>query len=314
MDVRKKRIGVLMGGLSGEREVSLRSGAGVFEALKRLGCDAVAIDAGRDVVERLREEKVEAAFIALHGPFGEDGTIQGLLEVLGIPYTGSGVLASALAMDKIFSKKVFAAQGIPTPPAVFMDGGGSPESRLTAILENVGVPLMLKPAAEGSSIGVELVKDEEALPAALARVASKYPRCFAEKYVCGKSLTVGIVGVGAATRALPVLELVPRKDFYDYEAKYTAGMTEFHCPARIGAETTRRVQETALMAHAALGCHGVSRVDVMLSGDGAPYVLEVNTIPGMTTLSDLPAEAEAEGMTYDELVEEILLSATLDRR
>ncbi|MFH1537350.1 MAG: D-alanine--D-alanine ligase [bacterium] len=311
MDFKAKRIGVLMGGLSREREVSLRSGKGVFESLKKQGYDAVDIDVGRDIMEKLKREKVEIAFVALHGEGGEDGKIQGLLEILGIPYTGSGVLASALSMDKIATKQLFSQQGIPTPDYFILNPAEPLADQCARILDTVGLPLMTKPASEGSSIAMELIKEESRLQPAIEKLLPEYPRSFVEKFIPGKELTVGILGTGADTRALPVLELVPKNEFYDYEAKYTEGMTDFHCPARISDDETRRVQEIALRAHHAIGCHGVSRVDIMLDAGGSPFAIEVNSIPGMTTLSDLPAEAKAEGKSYDELVVEILHSASL---
>ncbi|MEW6201864.1 MAG: D-alanine--D-alanine ligase [bacterium] len=309
MDFDKKRIGVLMGGSSGEREVSLRSGTGVYESLKRQGYDAVAIDVGVDIVERLKAERVEAAFIVLHGKGGEDGTIQGLLEILGIPYTGSGVMASAVSMDKIVTKMIFEHEGVPTPPAITFNADRPLAEQSQLVIERLGLPVILKPADEGSSLGVKLVKERGEILPSVEALTAEYPRSLAEKYITGMCATVGVLGVGEKTRAMPVLELVPKNEFYDYEAKYTKGMTEFYCPARINEEATRRAQETALKAHYVLGCHGWSRVDMVITPDGKPFVLEVNSIPGMTTLSDLPAEAAAEGHSYDELVVEILHSA-----
>lgn len=311
--MKNKRIGVLMGGFSREREVSLRSGKGVYDALIRMGYDAVAIDVGRDIVERLKAERVEAAYLALHGEGGEDGRIQGLLEILGIPYTGSGVLGSALSMDKIYSKLVLSRRGIPTPDFYVLDPAVPAAVQADEIVRNLGLPVMTKPSGEGSSIGMELIKEPGDLAPALEKLLAAYPRSFVEKFIPGKALTVGVVGVGAGTRALPVLELESKNEFYDYEAKYTEGMTQFFCPARISPEETKLVQDTALAAHLALECSGVSRVDIMLSADGKPQAIEVNGIPGMTTLSDLPAEAAAEGVSYDELVVQILETASLGK-
>lgn len=307
-----KCIGVLMGGISGEREVSLRSGNGVLESLRKQGYKAVGIDVNSDVAERLKREGVEVAFLALHGLGGEDGRIQGLLEWMCIPYTGSGVLASAVSMDKIITKCVLEMQGIPTPKGVVFNPAASPEIEARRVLDTIGLPAILKPSAEGSSLGVEIIHEAAALAPAVAKLLAVYPRSFAEQYIVGRDVTVGVVGFGEAVRAVPVLELRPKNEFYDFEAKYTAGMTEFLCPAPLSPEDTAEVQELALRTHHALGCRGVSRTDVVIARDGKKFVLELNSIPGMTTLSDLPAEVKAEGGDYDSLVLEILASATLN--
>jgi len=313
-EVRGKRIGVLMGGRSGEREISLVSGRRVLESLLRRGFEAVGIDADRWVARHLEEERVEVACIMLHGRLGEDGTIQGLLEQMGIPYTGSGVLASALAMDKAASKRLFRAQGIPTPDFVALSGEDEPKAVGARIRERLGFPVVVKPVGEGSSLGVVIAEDEGVAMGAVAEVDARYGGVLVERFVAGSAVTVGVLGTGEETRALPILELRPRNAFYDYEAKYTPGMTTFVCPAEVGEETARLTREHALAAHRCLGCHGFSRVDLQVDGAGRPFVLEVNTIPGMTKVSDLPAEAEAAGISYDELVEEILRSAHLDSR
>jgi len=310
-----KRIAVLMGGKSGEREVSLRSGSGMLESLQKQGYDAVGIDVDENVAQRLREERVEVAVIALHGPGGEDGAIQGLLETIEIPYTGSGVTASALAMDKELTKLVLAHYGLPSLRTEYLRRNGTPPSKQGEIvLEKIGLPVMLKPAAEGSSLGCRIVKAKEELEGAIAELTKTYTCTLAEPFVKGKDLTVGVLGTGKNLRALPVLEMASKKEFYDYEAKYTEGLTELICPARISDEMTAEAQRLALAAHRALGCHGVSRVDFVGSPEtGELNILEVNTIPGMTVTSDLPREIATEGGTYDSLVIEILSSATLDR-
>ncbi len=305
-----KRIAVLMGGNSGEREISLKSGARVLDSLLSQGFDAIEIDVDRDIASRLVAEGIDVALIMLHGRYGEDGTIQGLLEQLGIPYTGSGVLASALAMDKLFSKKLFGVAGIPTPECVEISTGSDIDEVVDIIKRALSFPVVVKPVDEGSSLGVVIASDETRLREAIEENRRDYSRVFAERFVEGTSVTVGIVGMGQRTRALPVLELRARNEFYDYEAKYTPGMTEFICPARLEKNVYDLTQHYALSAHNCLGCRGFSRVDIEVDESGTPYVLEVNTIPGMTKLSDLPAAAEEGGMSYGELVSEILRSAS----
>ena len=289
------RVGVLYGGWSSERDISLVSGRNVADALKRRGYDVVLIDVQRDFPERVKEYNIDVAFIMLHGTPGEDGIIQGVLEFMQIPYTGSGVLASALAMDKVLSKKVFISSGIPTPDFIYPATEKLPS--------NWDFPVVVKPRAEGSSVGVSIVDSPDGLPYAIA-LASKYGEVFIEEYIDGMIATCGILG----DEALPVLELVPvRRRFYDYKAKYTEGETEFIVPARLSHEVTQKTQKIALKAHQVLGCRHFSRVDMVIKDGKEPYVLEVNTVPGMTPLSDLPKEAEAAGISYDELVERILL-------
>jgi D-alanine-D-alanine ligase len=311
-EIRGRKIGVLMGGLSGERDVSLISGRRVLESLIGRGFTAVGIDADRTVARRLEEEGVEVACIMLHGRFGEDGTIQGLLEQMGIPYTGSGVLASALAMDKVASKRLFRADGIPTPDFIEVPRDADVAASTARVRERIGFPAVVKPVAQGSSLGVVIADDEAEAAAAIRENRRRYGDLLAERFIEGTAVTVGILGIGRETRPLPILELRPRNAFYDYEAKYTPGMTEFVCPAELDEQAGGLTRRYALAAHRCLGCHGFSRVDLQVDGDGNPWVLEVNTIPGMTKLSDLPAEAEAAGIPYDDLVEEILRSAHLD--
>ncbi len=309
---RGMNISVLMGGMSGEREVSLRSGKRVLESLLSQGFTAVGIDAGRNIATRLLEERTEIAYIMLHGRYGEDGTIQGLLEQLGIPYTGSGVLASALAMDKVIAKKIFFSEDIPTPEFVGLSVDVPVEKAVDLVTGRLPFPVVVKPVNEGSSLGVIIADGVPVLREAISKDFEEYGDLLVEPFIKGVSVTVGILGLGKETRALPILELRPRKEFYDYEAKYTAGMTEFVCPAELDKDVYDITQHYALMAHRSLGCRGFSRVDMQIDRKGGPFVLEVNTIPGMTELSDLPAEAEVDGMSYDELVYEILKSAPVD--
>jgi len=292
------KIGVLMGGLSSEREISLRSGKAVFEALKRKGYDAVCIDPAPDLGLILQRRKVDAAFICLHGTPGEDGTVQGLLEFMGIPYTGSGVLASAAAMDKIVTKKLLIYHAIPTPDFSVNEHGRTTGKR-------IALPVIVKPATEGSTIGVSRVSVKKDLEKAI-RIARRFgPKVLIEKFIQGRELTVGILN----DLPLPVVEIRPMSGFYDFKSKYTPGRTEYRVPAPLLRRVSKRVQELALSAHRALGCNGASRVDFMLADGDDPYVLEVNTIPGMTETSLLPKAAREAGISFDDLVERILTAA-----
>jgi len=307
--LRLGRIGVIMGGISRERDISLMSGRNVLDALLRLGYDAVAVDAGRDLPGALRDAGVEAAFIALHGKGGEDGTVQGLLEYMGIPYTGSGVAASALGMDKAAAKRIMRAEGLPTPDFVPVFPEDDLAEACRRIRGRLGLPVVVKPNEEGSSIGVRIVREEEFLVRAVQEVRNEYPLLLAEEFIEGKEITVGVLGTGGAAEALPVLELEPKLPFYNYEAKYTKGMTDFIIPPSIPSALQEEAQDLALRLHRLLGCRDMSRVDFMVSREGKLFILEINTIPGFTNLSDLPAEARAAGYTFDDLVEKILLSA-----
>jgi D-alanine-D-alanine ligase len=299
-----KRIGVLMGGMSAEREVSLKSGVAVQQALAAQGYDAVAIDVGRDLAAVLAAERIEAAFIALHGRYGEDGCVQGLLELMQIPYTGSGVLASALAMHKLYSKQAFAAAGILTAP--FRHFRQGEEVRPAEF--PFGLPLVVKPVQEGSSVGVSIVKEWGQLEDALKLAFRFDDAILVEQFVKGQEVQIGILD------DLPVgaIEIVPKNEFYDYEAKYTDGMAEHIFPARLEAPLYETAQQVGLAAHRALGCKGYSRVDLLVTSAGECYVLEVNTLPGMTALSLLPEiAAKGAGLSFEVLVERIIESATL---
>lgn len=307
--LRTKRIGVLCGGQSSEREISFRSGRGVYEALLRQGFDAVIVDPGPDLPAQLREAGVEVAYIALHGGFGEDGTIQAVLDYAGIPYTGSGVLGCALTLDKLQTKRILLAEGLPTPRFRVVTAASPLEADVAAISAELGLPVVLKPIREGSSFGVSIPKTEEQLTADLAALLDTYGTALAEAYIAGTELTVGIIGAGERLQALPVLELVPHREFYDYEAKYTKGLTDLIVPARISEAAAREARRIALAAHLATDCLGVSRVDMHLDEAGGLWITEINSSPGLTETSDLPAAAAAIGMSYDELVLEILRSA-----
>jgi D-alanine-D-alanine ligase len=309
LNLKKKKIAVLMGGKSGEREVSLRSGKRVLESLKSQGFKAISIDPDDKIIDKLKKNKIDIAYIVLHGTYGEDGTIQGLLEHFGIPYTGSKILASALAMDKVAAKKIFEASKVPTPKYIVIDPDGDINEQCDRVKRTFPFPLVVKPHSEGSSLGVSIVKDKEKLKKIVTDTVKKFRNVFIEEFIKGKEVTVGVIGIGDGTTALPILELKPKNEFYDFEAKYTAGGTDFILPAKLPKGLYEKVQGTALAAHKALGCYGLSRVDIMVASDNSPYVTEVNTIPGMTDLSDLPAEAKCAGISFDELVVKILESA-----
>ncbi len=296
-----------MGGLSSEREVSLASGNAILEALKGKGYDAVAVDVGRDVGEQLRKSGIEVAFNGLHGKFGEDGAIQGLLEILGIPATGSGILASAMGMNKIISKTVFKAYGLHVGPFMVVSAGDK-EPLTTAQME-LGFPLVVKPSSEGSSVGVSVVNTADELAPAV-KLAFSYDReVLIEKYIRGMEVQVGVLGA----RALGAIEIVPKDVFYSYKAKYEQGMSEHFFPARVPEAVYKRTLDAGLAAHRALGCRGYSRVDFIIDAAGDPYILEVNTLPGMTATSLLPDIARGVGMSFPDLVEEILRLALKDR-
>jgi D-alanine-D-alanine ligase len=305
------RVVVLKGGRSLERGVSLKSGARVEDALERLGHDVFGIDVGHDLVARLREIGPDAAFVALHGRDGEDGTVQELLEIVGIPYTGSRVGACMRCADKIIAKHAFRGAGIPTPDffgfseAAFKELGAA--EALGAIEERLGFPIVVKPSDQGSALGIKFAQSAADVPAALVAAFSYSDRVLLERHVHGRDLAVSVLD-GAA---LPIVEAVPREeDFYDFEARYEIGRTEFVCPAQLGDELTARAQEIALAANAELGATGFSRVDLMLDdASGELAVLEVNAIPGLTETSLLPQAADAAGIGFDDLVARILATA-----
>jgi D-alanine-D-alanine ligase len=309
------RIAVLMGGTSGERDVSLMSGGAVAKALRDLGYEVLEIDIGREVVEQVAElrGRADAAFVALHGRMGEDGTVQGLLELVGIPYTGSGVMASAMAMDKIMSKQLFRANAIPVADDVMVTATDIESLGLEGVAEGIsldlGFPCMVKPNCEGSTLGASRARNVEELEKALKDALTYDERLIVERYIEGRELTVGIIGDEPVI--LPVLEVVASKGIYDYECKYTKGMTEYIVPALIGEDLSEELKRLALKAHKVLGCEGFSRVDFMLDSDDRTYCLEVNTIPGMTELSLVPKAAKAAGIPFPQAVEMILRTARL---
>jgi D-alanine-D-alanine ligase len=306
------KVAVLKGGSSLEREVSLRSGARVEDALEGLGHDAIAIDVGADLVARLRDERPEVAFVALHGPGGEDGTVQELLEILGLPYTGPGVAACALCMDKVASKHAIRAAGLPTPDWAAFNSTAFKELGAADTLEEIearlGFPLVVKPASQGSSLGVELASERERVPEALVAAFSYDDQVLLERYVKGRELAVGVLG----TEALPIVEAIPREgDFFNFEARYEIGRTDYICPAELSDTDAREVQDLSARTYETLGCDGFARVDLMLGDDG-PQVLEVNPIPGLTDTSLFPMAAEAAGLSFEETVGR-MVSLALER-
>ncbi len=328
------KVAVLMGGRSSEREISLRTGQGVAQALRNLGHDVTSVDAANGAVLAAGKEEAAAptrdavlklplsamltavqsaaiqesdmVFIALHGTYGEDGMIQAALELAGKTYTGSGVLASAIAMDKAMSKRVFEREAIPTPHWVVLESGVQGRSIDTSLLG--GYPLIVKPNAEGSTVGLTIVKHATELDAALEKAGRHDHQILVEQYIEGRELTVAVIG----EEAYPIVEIKPKSGVYDYEAKYTKGKTDYVCPAPLEKELGRLVRELDVECAAVLGCRGVVRVDFRLAEDDEPYVLEVNTVPGMTPTSLVPMAALAKGLTYDQLVGRIVDIARAD--
>jgi D-alanine-D-alanine ligase len=292
------KVAVLMGGRSAEREISLKSGGMVLAALKRKGVDAHAFDPGEQGFEQLVAQRFQRVFIALHGRFGEDGTVQGALEYLGIPYTGSGVMASALAMDKWRTKLAWLASGIPTPIYELLTA----DSKAADVAARLGLPLMVKPAHEGSSIGITKVDSVEKIDAAYELAAKLDNTVIAEQFIAGREITAAILG----NEALPLVRIEAPQGNYDYHNKYFGNETKYHCPSGLPADLEARIQQQALAAFRIIGCQGWGRLDVMLDADNRPWFLEVNTIPGMTDHSLVPMAARARGVPFDDLVVRIL--------
>jgi D-alanine-D-alanine ligase len=303
------KIAVLCGGLSNEREVSLRSGKNVFEALKRLGYKNVElVDVDKNTAKTLLEKDIKVAYNALHGKYGEDGCIQGTLELLGIEYTGCGVFSSATCINKEYTKTVLKEFNLPLIKSVFVRQGED----VKKAVKGLKYPLMLKPVCEGSSIGMYKVNKEDELEELYKKSSQCKQDILIEEFIVGTCATVGVLDNNGETFATEILELRPKNEWYDYEAKYTKGMTEFVLPAELSEEMTKSVKQKAIEAYKACECSGVSRVDFLIS-DGIPYILEINTSPGMTDTSDLPAQAAAMGISYDDLVLMILNNAGLNR-
>ncbi|WP_053378463.1 D-alanine--D-alanine ligase family protein [Nitrospira moscoviensis] len=307
------RIGVLMGGRSSEREVSLRTGQAVHQSLLRRGYDAVAIDVGDRLPQDLMDQKVAIAFLSLHGPGGEDGTIQGFLETIGMPYTGSGVQASAVGMHKVVTKTLLAAHDIPVPAGTVVTRGDAPSLAQVLKRAKLKLPVVVKPASQGSTIGVTIVRRALEWKEALA-LAHRYDSdAMVEAYIPGHEVTVSLLGAAAQTpKVLPAVEIVAPDGFYDFSAKYQKGKTRYLCPAPLPAKILRAIGSLAQRTYEVLGCEGAARVDFRITPKGRSFVLEINTVPGMTETSLLPMAAAQAGMDYDSLVEWILQSA-LDR-
>jgi D-alanine--D-alanine ligase len=300
--LKQKKIGVLMGGLSPEREVSLTSGKEIFHAIQSKGLNAEMIDVDHNIGVSLAERKIDLACIALHGTWGEDGTIQGILEYLKIPYTGSGVLGSAISYNKVVSKEIFMERGIPTAPYQVI----TIEDR-DQVKRTLDLPVVVKPADQGSSIGVSIVRTESEWEAALDQAFEVSEEILIEQFIEGKLLAIGMNG----PLPMPIVEIVPKSGFYDYEAKYTEGKTDYVCPAPLTSKETELCRDASVRVFKALKGRGFPRVDVILD-KGTPYVLEMNTIPGMTPTSLLPMAARQSGLEFDDLVIEILKTARLD--
>ena len=302
------KVGVLLGGRSAEREISLMSGSGVLAALKSRGVDAHAFDTGERSLSELAAEKFDRVFIALHGRYGEDGSLQGALEQLGIPYTGSGVMASAIAMDKIFTKKIWQHHDLPTPGYAVL----TPDTDLQKVVSELGLPLIVKPPHEGSTIGITKVDSASEMNAAYVLAAQFDDEVLAEEFIQGRELTVAVLGVGAQAYALPVIEIVAPEGNYDYQNKYFTDDTKYLCPAPLDAELTAYIQKICVDAYRAINCEGWARADVLLrASDNQPFLIEINTSPGMTTHSLVPMAARAAGMSYEDVCIEILQSARL---
>lgn len=304
----QRKIGVLLGGLSGERDVSIRSGEAVLAALGERGHDAVPVFVDRDIDLVLRQTRIDVAFIALHGRYGEDGCIQGLLETLGIPYTGSGVLASALAMNKAKTKEVLRLNNLPTAPGYLVEADSGED--LLELHGAFGYPVVVKPVGEGSSLGVAVCRDEMELETAVEEAFRFDDHVLCERFVEGREVSVAVLD----GRPLGAVEIVPKaglSGFYDFAAKYTAGRSDYHFPARLSPERYRAVLRYGLLAHDALGCDGATRVDLIVSDRGNEIILEVNTLPGMTPTSLLPKIAHGSGLSFEDLCEEILRGARL---
>jgi D-alanine-D-alanine ligase len=307
------KVAVLMGGQSAEREVSLMSGQGVLQALRTAGVDAHAFDpADRDLGD-LQREGFDLCFIALHGRYGEDGTVQGALELMGLPYTGSGVMASSIAMDKTMTKRVWLAEGLPTPRYVLVRREQLTSVSLDSLVASLGLPMIVKPAREGSSIGVTKVLQLQDLPAALAAAAQCDADILCEQCIVGDEVTCPVLGEGDAARALPVIRIVAPEGNYDYQNKYFTDDTQYLVPSGLPAGEEAAIEALVVKAYQVLGCRGWGRIDVMIdAATRQPFLLEINTSPGMTGHSLVPMSAKAAGISYEDLCCQLLASATLD--
>lgn len=309
------KVAVLMGGRSAERDISLMSGQGVLNALQSEGVNAIGFDPAQNSILHLKEQKFTHAFITLHGRHGEDGTVQGALELMGIPYTGSGVLASAIAMDKQMTKRIWRAEGLSTPASVWLPPHKQTPEQIHAIPQELGLPLIVKPPHEGSSIGISKVSTPEKLASAIA-LATRYDAdLLCEMFIEGDEVTCPVLGQGEDAFALPVVKIVAPLGAYDYQNKYFTDAVSYHCPSGFPAEEEQAIQALTLTAYKALGCRGWARADVMIrASDRQPFLLEMNTSPGMTSHSLVPMSALAAGISYAQLCLRILSQAGLDSR
>jgi D-alanine-D-alanine ligase len=307
------KVAVLLGGRSAEREVSLMSGRGVLEALHSRGVDAHAFDpAGRDIGD-LKREGFQRCFIALHGRFGEDGTVQGALELMGIPYTGSGVMASSISIDKVTTKRIWLADGLPTPKYRLLRRGAFDRKQVVAVPDELGLPLIVKPAREGSSIGVVKVEGYSGMVGAVEQAAQLDADVLCEQFISGDEVTCPVLGSGDSARALPVIRIVAPEGNYDYQNKYFTDTTQYLVPCGLPAGEEEAIQAMVLQAYRVLGCRGWGRLDVMIDAKTRkPYLLEINTSPGMTSHSLVPMSARAAGISYEDLCLEVLRGAGLD--
>ena len=303
------KVAVLMGGRSSEREVSLMSGQGVLQALRAQGVDAHAFDPAQQSLDVLQQQGFDRCFIALHGRFGEDGTVQGALELLGIPYTGSGVMASSMAMDKIMTKRIWRFEGLPTPDWRMVASA----EETTAALAALDAPMIVKPARDGSSMGLTKVTDASQCAQAYALAAKYDDEVLCEQFIAGEETTCAVLGEGASAAALPVIRIVAPDGNYDYQNKYFTDVTQYHCPSGLPAAEEAHIQQLVEKAFRTLGCRGWGRADVMIrQSDRQPFLLEINTSPGMTSHSLVPMAARAQGMSYEQLCLKILAAASLD--
>ena len=309
------KVAVLMGGSSAEREVSLMSGSGVLKALQSRGVDAHAFDPAERDLSELKRKGFKRCFIALHGRFGEDGTVQGALELLGIPYTGSGVMASSISIDKVMTKRVWLAEGLPTPRYVLLRRGSFTREQVRAVPDDLNLPLIVKPAREGSSIGVAKVQGYSEMAEAVEQAAALDADVLCEQFIAGDEVTCPVLGTGDEARALPVIRIVAPEGNYDYQNKYFTDDTKYLVPCGLPEGEEHAIQEIVLKAYRVLGCRGWGRLDVMIdAATRKPYLLEINTSPGMTGHSLVPMSARAAGVSYEDLCVQLLASAALDQQ
>ncbi len=308
---KNSKIAVLCGGLSSEAEVSRRSGKGCFDALQRLGFkNAELVEVDKDIAQKLKDGKYDYAYNALHGKYGEDGCIQGVLEILQIPYTGCGVMSSAICMNKEYTKRILATNPeIPLAKSVFVRKGED----VKEMTKDLKYPVFTKPVSEGSSFGMTKVNTPDELEEAYKAAIKYNDDVLIEEFISGAFVTVGVLEKDGKNIPTEILEIRPKNEWYDFESKYTPGMSEFVLPAELDEEMTKKVKHIAVLAHETAGCRGLSRVDFMISKDGIPYVIEINTSPGMTTTSDLPAQSKVMGISYDNLVQIIMNGAGLNK-